>query len=487
MASAQAAINGPEPFEASFAFAEGLDSSELTIISGTPDVAYAALESAFGAFNVEAFSINDLTMACWNLQQYQSSGQQDGDGCATSASGQISIRTVNNGSVAYNFPVAVTGQYTADHALTYPIDFAFQDELKEMGIGESLLLSAVDGLVRTDKVPVFQGTGLVRGSYGSIAPITEDTVFEVVRDGNVIHTTGSNQQFLAFESTVGLTIAPYQTDFALIPFENGSVATFAPADKDAAREGFNLTRLQGNIDNLSDASGSGADELPEGLDGAQTLLSEILDGGIVHVNSDAGEAKDVLEEGALIRFSEMTLSNTGTSGDLAWQGQASLQVRNGEVAGADKLIFLFPWWSFLLWGLAIVAIVFRVVRKQPKDGPLDKFAWIGWVGGILASLLVFYLWDLEVREVWGTSLLSTNAGFTGMAAVALLQLLPWAIVGIAVTLPLRLIGTNVVHAAGLGKGARLTAILMPIFGFLLGATLLLDFLGVLLENAVERL
>jgi hypothetical protein len=480
--SAQAAINQPLDFTADYGFAAGLTDGNMTLISGSASIDYVATEGTFAAFNVEGFAIQNLTLACWDLAEYYQRGQQDGLGCANT--GSLQLRAVDNGSVAYRFPTEVSGQYNAEHILGYPVDFKLQNNLKQMGLGEALIVSSVGGAMSVTEVPEFQGLGVDRDSYGALAPINEQTAIEVLQDGVVIHTTGPSQQFLAFESSGGASVSSFTTPFSLVPFEEGSRAEFREATEDAARAGFNFETLRNNLNSLADASEVNAEELPNELDNIQTLLSEILAGGLIAVPGEFNDPSELIKAGELIRFDSVILENNGV---LAWTGTAPLQIRQGEVTGADSLVFLFPWWSFVLWGLAIGLFVTRLVMKQPKNGPLDKFAWIGWLGTVLMSLLLFWLWDLEVRAVWGTSLMTTNAGTEGVAATAILQLVPWAIVAIAVTFPLRSIGQSAVQLAGLGKAARLPAILMPVFGFLLGATLLLEFLGVLLEFVVDKL
>lgn len=480
--TAQGAINQPLDFSANYSFAEGLQDGNITLISGEAKIDYVAKQGTFAAFNVEGFVIDSLTLACWNLAEYYQSGQQDGQGCTNT--GDLQLRVIDNGSVAYQIPTSVSGRYNADHILGYPVDFAFQNKLKDMGLGEGLIVSAVGGEMTRVNITAFQGQGTSKETYGALAPIDEQTEIEVIQNGLVIHTTGPNQQFVSFESSIGASISKFKTPFSLVPFESGSSAEFKPAGEDAAREGFNFDTLRNNLNSLATASEVNSEELPNELDNIQILLSEVLAGGLISVPGEFNDAAELIANGELIRFETLTLENRGA---LTWEGTATLQIREGKVAGADSMIFLLPWWSFLLWAVAIGLFITRTVLKKPKTGPLDNFAWVGWVGTVLMGLLLFWLWDLEVRAVWGTSLLSTNAGTEGTAATAILQLVPWLIVAAAVTFPLRSIGQSAVRIAGLGKAARLPAILMPIFGFLLGATLLLDFLGVLLEFVVDKL
>jgi hypothetical protein len=169
-------------------------------------------------------------------------------------------------------------------------------------------------------------------------------------------------------------------------------------------------------------------------------------------------------------------------------GQGPLRIQDGRVQNAPALIgfalFQLPWWSYLLWVLAIGAFVTRIVlgEKAPKKNERwDRLRWIGWVVGPIAFLLFFLLWDNEVRTVWGVSLLSNVSG-AGFVAILLLEIMPMSLVFFAVVTPLRILIKSGLRLGKQGTFMGLAGPTATLLGFLLGATLMLSYVDLALRQ-----
>lgn len=468
---AQGALNGHAEYTASHDFGTGYQSDEATLVTGAIDATLESQDGTYAAFDVFGLEIRSLTEVCWNNGI-----------CVQDPTGELYVVLIDGGSAAYQFPAATTGEFSADFVLGFPVDFGQQEDLQEFELGETFLFNAIGGQMESLLTLPFKGQGSNEDSYGGIASILDGTAFEVFR-GNTKLATITNDDPIFFSSELGARVSEYNSDFVLVPFAEGSEATLTEAAKDDAQEGFNFESLSSRFNSLGNASEAETMDLPEQLDGVEVLLSEIFAGGIIKVAGGTESAGDIITGAEIVRFSELAIINDG---GLQWDAQSALVVRDGTVEGQHKLIGILPWWGYLIIAAAVILLVVRVTLKSPKEGPIDKFQWIGWVAAFLVSLLVFYLWDKEMEAVWGTSILSTDATGTALGAIVILQLVPFLLVSLFVTLPLRVIGSNAVRIAKLGRAARIPTALMPIFGFLIGATLMKDFLGLILETVANN-
>jgi hypothetical protein len=256
----------------------------------------------------------------------------------------------------------------------------------------------------------------------------------------------------------------------------------APARQDAADVGLDLQRIAGLGNNLNQASkvGGSADAPSLSLGPLEPLLSHLLNGAVLTLPTKTSAGNPVRQLG-FVRFDTLDASSDGSAVALA--GSGPLQVQDGQVVDAKPLvgfaIFQMPWWSYLLWIAAIGLFVARLVTKPPKDHPVfDRYRWVGLVCSVLLFLLFFWLWDLEVRAVWGISLLTGNASGESFMVLAALELAPMFAVLFAVVAPIRMILKNGVLLARGGRFMGLPGAFAYPLGFIFGAPLLLAYLNV---------
>lgn len=479
-APAQAAINGPLPFEAEYPFSEGLgDGSGITVASGALQAATRSEGAgAFAFFEARGLRFDGLTRVCWDLEQYAQDrfdGRPSPRGCAV---GDLAIVASPEGGAAFRFPIPVTGRFEAAHALGAFFDFALDRELRTLGLGKSLVAPSVDGVMDFAPVASFGDASRDPDPLGmaQVVPVTGGTTLEVL-DGEAIVHTASGREVLFFEGEP--RVPPFATPFAVLVFGEGSEARFTPASLAAAREGLDLSRVSAVLGDDEAGLGGELPVLPEDL-------APLLAGMAVHAPGNLSDPADLLTSGAFYRVTELAVT-AGTDG-LTWAGQAPLQIQSGAVVGADGLAGPLPWWSYLFWAIAIGGLVARVILKPEKRrDPWDKFRWAGSLLGLVAGLVVLLLFDNEVHAIWGMSLLKDAPSGAALGVIAIAEMVPIVFIGVGISLPLQSILKSGVRLARLGSLANAAAVVAPFLAFLLGAGLFLDYAGWALDLVVKTL
>lgn len=480
--TAQAQINGERAFEAAFPYMEGLGAEDLTIISGKADVELRHVAGPFGFFDSTGTDISGLTRVCW-------AGQGQVPGCLES--GQLEIRALPGASIGIDLPGATDATYTADHALGLFVDFGNDDDLNSFKLETSLVMPAVGGHMEFGDIRLPNTGGVQFKLLGGIVALDDASRLQIVRDDVVVQEVQGKDVSISFEGKPA--IAPFQSDLVVLPFEDDSTASFSRASGAAAAAGLNLQRIDDLAADLEAAgegkSGVGGEtNIAEGAGDFETLLSEVLNGALLRIPLGENGTANLEEKFVFIRYQGLHIEAVGEL--LRWQGQGALVMNNASVAGAPELVgfgFLqLPWWSFLLWGLALAALITRVALKAPKQNPTwQRHNWIGWVFGGLSLLLVLWLWDLEVRAVWGTSLLTTDAKGAALAVTAAVQLVPLLFVFFAVAAPLRMLMRNGTMLGRQGTFMGLSGGLAYLLAYAFGATLLLSYLELVLVQVLE--
>lgn len=160
--------------------------------------------------------------------------------------------------------------------------------------------------------------------------------------------------------------------------------------------------------------------------------------------------------------------------------------------GAQELhgfwLIQLPWWGWLLWAVAIGVFVTRLaVKPVQEDDRWEQYRWVGWLAGFALFVLVFVLWDLEMRSVWGTSVFTTNTTGTAFFITLALQLGTMALVLGAVAWPISIIVKNSLLLGRQGTFMGLGKPTSMLLAYLLGATLFLAYLELILQRVVENL
>lgn len=470
--TAEAALNGERDYRASFGYLPGLGGATFTMASGELDAVVPNAQGSFGLFTTGGAQLTGLTRVCWTGTIRQ---------CTDSAAGGLSVHVLPGGSFGFRVPGGADARLEADHALALFSDLSRGSDLNGLELGRSLVAPAVGGRMSFSSLPAIQATLLADPTSedgGALAATHDSTVVEV-REGETVRASMTGKvDPVTFAGRP--TLAPVVLELAVMPFEGaGAVARVKPATQEAAATGLTVERINGLMEQLYSANEGQALEA-DGINAAAfgpyaDAAAALFRGAVLSLPTE-GNTSHSVQELSFARTSQLEVRGLPDSG-LAWSGKAALDVRDGHVQGAPGLFgwsFLsLPWWGWVLWALAIGVFVTRLVLKPEKHHPKwDRFKWVGWVASPLAFLLVFVLWDFEMRAVLGLSLFSGNASGQVLLLVLLLQLLTFAFLSFAAIAPLRLLLRNGSMLLRQGTFMGLAGAAASLLGFLIGAGIL---------------
>lgn len=467
--AAEAALNGSKPYTASHPYLDGLSGPEFIMASGELDAVLPGTQGSFGFFSIRGADLDGLTKVCWRETLRR---------CAT---GDLSLHVGAGGSFGLQVPGGADASVHADHALALFSDLGRTGDLNSLDLGKSLLAPSVGGEARLSAMaPIPAGSvNELSREGGALAPLAFGTVVEV-RDGDrVVATVRDKSDPLTFAGQPSLS--PVGADMLVVPFEaSGDVARFRSADPDAAREGLDIVRVNEMLRALSDADsrGSGDDGQvdQEAFGPFEDAAAALFSGAVLRMPTD-GNASRFSDTFAYARTPNLEVRAT-VQGGLAWSGKATLEVREGHVVGGTPLFgwsFLsLPWWGWALWILGLTALAMRIAMKPPKRNERwDRLKWVGWIAGPVMGIIVFVLWDAELRHVLGLSLLSGDLSLSGPSAqvfllVAMFQLATFGYLSFSAIAPLRLLLKNGSRLLGHGTFMGLTGAAAALLGYLIG-------------------
>jgi hypothetical protein len=483
---AQAALNGPRPYQDDLPYLPSLAGPDFTMASGRAEVVIPDGDGTWGFFATSGATVSGLTRVCWTATLRQ---------CADSATGDLAIEVLPGGSFGVEFPTGADATLEARHALALFVDMGGTGDLNGLDLGLSLVAPVVEGEARFTDIPDIPAALLdpTSGDGGSLAATEAATRIEV-RDGSTVHASLSGKDApVTFAGSPSFT--PIVTELAVLPFEGaGSVARFEEADREDAAVGLDLARinrLMGRLYAANSGAPTEADDLDENAFDAFGGATAALFAGAVLSLPSADGSPNAGEGFAFARTPTLQVQGL-PDGRLAWSGKATLDVHDGHVEGAQPLygigFIALPWWGWLLWAIALTVWIVRLVRKPEKKNPKwDRFKWVGWVASAAVFLLVFWLWDLEMRAVLGLSLLSGDLSGQMLLLVLLLQVATLGLVSFAAIAPLRTILRNSSLLLGQGTFMGLAGAVAGILGFLIGATLLRSGLDLVFSQVLAGL
>ncbi len=474
---ATAQINGPSPYAADYGFADPNTADYTTLLSGRLEATTAGSTGPYGFFETVGLRIDGLEKVC------------RGKTGAACWEGDLSLVVNDGGSIGIQFLTRPAATYTADHALGMFLD-ARGDDLNSLPLNQSLLAPAVNGRMEFREIRHLASASPFGFDLPSatLSPTASNTSFTLLQGSTPLYQwTGKSEVVRMYGPA---DIPAFSTDFVVLPFKEGSTARFTPADPAAAQLGLDFERLDTVFEKLNDASAgggtSGRSEVPDNP--LEETLSEVLDGALLRFPTPGSNAS--ADGFALVLFKSMEVSNEG--GQLAWAGQAGFRMEGAKVSGAQPLygvyLFQLPWWGWGLWLVAIGLFVTRLVLNPEKHHERwDRYRWIGWVAGAVAFVGVFLLWDLEMRAVWGTSVLTTKTVGTAFWITFGLQLGTMAFVMGAVSWPVSMIIKNGLLISKQGTFMGLGKPLSLVLAYALGATLMLAYMQLFMAQVIARI
>lgn len=259
----------------------------------------------------------------------------------------------------------------------------------------------------------------------------------------------------------------------LTPFQGAPSGLVSPYGGTDVGERFTLKPMQQMLGNLGGDEENATENEDDPL-GALRQIAPVLDGVLLGNLSQpvTVDGEPFQEAGwAFFRFDRLELAGGPEVNEVSVTGQGRLILVDGELYDERSAVELgplhIPILSILLWLVAAGAIVASIFLK-PFVGAdnVKSFGLIrllGLIFHILAIVAAFVLFDLEVKAVLGTSLLTilfAGGGGQGVALglVAFFQLLPFGLAVVFFGLPMRFLANAALRfgglksAKGFGKG-----------------------------------
>lgn len=479
-APAQAALNGPLPYHGAVPYAVTASATNITFLSGALTAHASKVTGSYGFFNTTNAHIDGLTRVCWAVAL---------NGCAESPEGRLSVVFQSRASFGLHLPAASSADLTAGHALALFADFRGDYSLSTVHLDRAMVAPLQGGKVAFSQLPnIPQGAELPNESNSAIVVGLDAFTHILVRNGAVtVHTADGKDAPLFIQGKPA--IPPFTMDLVSLPFEPGSSAHVERASAADAKKGISEHRVNALLNDFQSAAGTrqggGTGNFSLGV--LEPVAAGVLNGALVEIPTATKDPNTALKQLVLIRFDSMDASAGSTN--VALTGSGALQVSGGRIAGASPLIgfaaMQAPWWSFGLWILAIIGFILVLVLKPAKDNPRwDKLGWIGWIAGPLVTILVAFLWDQEVKAVWGVSLITGGYSGAAIGIVAALEILPALALLLVVVSPLRIIFRTGFRLGKQGRFMRLSRPLSLLLGYFLCAGLMRTYLDLALRQVL---
>ncbi len=464
------------------------------LVSGQTSYEATDAQNVSVFFGTNGVSITGMDAVYW----------RDGNGNFQQRSGpDLEIRINDGGSFAFRTPGAYNSELDAPHALSFFMDssalFEQEDGSKDSrndmldgDLGPALATIPLDDTIQITDVetipapPSFQALQSNIADYAalivSMSEATNLTVFDA--DAEVATLSGVGD-WIGMQGTP--VFSPISADLAVLAMPPGASATFAPSEPEDAERGLEAEHLAAAFSGLTSGPDNGAEGDSEGgfFDNLGAL-APFLNGAYVDLAVELPTADDPSAEGeevgitglfssaTLVRFDSMEA--TRGQGQVNYEGDAALQVTDGEVAGAEPLVGgVIPSLSIVLWVVALGATVAMFVLRPSKNNKLwDGFHLIGRISGPVAMVVAFFIWDAAIANLLGASILQGGLSGTGRAAIAVIQIVPLLLAGLFFGVPTRLIFRAGTRFAGQGRMMNIGNTVAPFVTILFGLPLLLS-------------
>lgn len=416
-----------EQREASFPMADGFD-DRMTIVSGAMELRAPAVRESAAFFRPSGVEVLGLTKVCW---------QAVADVPRQCADGVLKVVVPDGISFGFNSPHGYAVAIDADHALATFVDLGRAPGFdRSLQVGPSVIASLVGSSISFGTVPA-----LTESQPGGMTLLEDSGSLEIrTAAGLLVHRLRPGDPPLTIQGTPRLA-APFEASVVVVPFADGASARFRPAREADAREGLSDARLAlldqvlGNVNIL----GADAKKAPLAIVArAGDILSEVFNGAFLRtsLSDDPNGLGDV----AFAKFDELTVSD-GVGRSLDFDGSYTLVVGdlgpslNGSAVSGDS--DSLRWWVgiFLLVAVGVVAAWLWL-----RDGPVPRVepgptVWVARAATAAGVLLTFLVWDWQLNQVLGSSILTTRAGDAGLGLIVLVELASLALAGLLIGVP----------------------------------------------------
>lgn len=453
------------------------EGSGQAFLSGGVQMEASAETGTFGFVGVSgegrdgeptAVRFNNLRQVCW---------QVSANGCASTQGTGLEVLIEKESSFAMRFPGTTTVELAAGHALGSFLDLRDEQDLEGLRLAKTFVGVTLDSEFEVGLPPVMVTSVPQPDTAGSIVLLEESSSLIVRLDGNVVH-TGRGASTLILVQGQGIGMEHFAAEATMLSVSTAGTGTWTRSDPALAQAALE----QGRLDRfgVGGSSQEHVDAVVDKLGPMRPLLGSLMAGAFLKVDDPEAGVKGL----TLARFDTLTSDVSGLG--VAVHATGPLVVEHANVHGAQALVGVgwvqVPWWTFLLWGIAIIVVVVRMVRRAPKSQTNDGPGWVRWLVRSGAGLLVFFLWDQDVRALLGASVLQFPDSAT-MGMLALFQIGFLAGMAILAQWPLSLAFQNAARLFGQGRLWGAPMGLAILVGYLLSAPLLLSYLQVALHMA----
>jgi hypothetical protein len=463
-------------FVASLEFADLQTAASLAVVSGDTEVQARTGDAPTILASVDRFSIHGVEVACWE---------------SPCLKGDLSVRVGQGSTLALRFPKTGDLRLDAPAAMSMAVDLdAVWENLGGMAAGftlaPGLATGTSNGQLRFERqvlapepdgpIPAASPIPGLPGPVASqfmapdptdanaavLATITPQSSLEILQGGSVVQVL-HNASALLLQGN--LDIETIRADSFVIPCAQRCdvVVTANASDRDITAAVDNVLSLVGEL------QGEELEPIDWGFfDG---MLNAVADGAYVVFPLDV--KKFEVGNLTLVRFSRLEAS-LGPQDQQA-TGSGGLVIQSGEVRDAPPFVgtrfFAMPSWSYLLWGLAVVALVVRVIVRRKQEQP--ERGWLNRLVGLGSVLALAVAWHLVFVATFGIGMTTPGLEWQArgmMAAVEALTLLGMVLI---LVVPLTLLLRNTLRLVGLPKVASYAPTMARLAGIALGGPLLL--------------
>jgi hypothetical protein len=222
---------------------------------------------------------------------------------------------------------------------------------------------------------------------------------------------------------------------------------------------------------------------PLGLGPFAAVLDPMAAGVFVDFPLLADPSQFSVDNLTVIRFDRLQVSLY--PGAPAAPGDGPLVIQSGSVQGSPEFVggpyFGMPLWSYILWGLALIAIVVAAIARAPKKVERwDRLRWVGRIAGLVALVALLFVWHVNFGRVIGVDATTDGLDDGSRWLVGAVEVGTLLAMAFMVVLPTRLLLSRTFRLARQGRFMGLAGPLASVVGILAGTPLLLGFVDLAL-------
>ncbi|MHB1260532.1 MAG: hypothetical protein ACYC2H_02325 [Thermoplasmatota archaeon] len=476
-------------FVAAIPFTDFAAADHLPVLGGSLDVRSPAGGSPAIMHKVAGFQVDGLAVVCWQYPCHE-------------AQGPLVVRVLDGSSVALRFPETGFLHLRAEHAVATPVALdgeraGFAGLSAALRLAPSLSAATRGGVLTVDPevlqpapdgvvpaqgpagtppvlAPFLQAPDPDDGDAAVLATLSPASRIEVLDGGRLVHQAKGYAGLLLQGA---IHVEAVEAEAFVVPC--AVRCDLVVVDRDATADLGAAAAMLLELVQLAQGTPLPGFELGPFGD----LLNPVADGVFVDFPLVEDPAEFSVANLTVVRFGRFEASLY--PGAPASSGSGPLVIQSGDVRGSPEFVggpyFGMPLWSYVLWGLALVAIVGAAALRSPKrNATWDRLQWVGRTLGAVALVALVVVWHLNFGRVLGVDSLTPGLGSGTRFLVVVVEGGTLLAMTFMVVLPTRLLLSRGFRIAGQGRFMGLAGPLASLVGILAGTPLLLGFLDLAL-------